>query len=133
MFALHFLRRRGCQKKPLNPFSHFKTKKKMKKTFLISLSLLIISLLSSCKKDPQPTIYSGRVLERVSNKPIANARISIRTCTGSFDTGKLSCTELDSTFSDAEGKFSYTVANSTRYNNHAFASKKISLCIDSMP
>jgi hypothetical protein len=81
----------------------------MKKVFQISAILLIFSLLIACNKDPEITVYSGRVLERVSNKPIVNAKIEVKTCKGDYDTGQLSCYTVDTIFSDKDGNFSYPI------------------------
>ena len=78
----------------------------MKKSFYFLAIILIVSFLASCKKEPEFSSIKGRVLEKGSNKPIPNALIRIQKCTGEF-LGNTSCTDIDTTYSDKDGNYSY--------------------------
>ena len=78
----------------------------MKKSFYFLAIVLIISFLASCKKEPDFSSIEGRVLEKGSNKPIANAMIRIQKCSGEF-LGNTSCIDIDTTYSDKDGNYSY--------------------------
>ena len=78
----------------------------MKKLLFLSLSILIVSFLGSCKKEPEFSSVEGYVREWKSNKPIPNAKIRIQKCAGEF-LGSFSCSDIDTIYSDANGYYKY--------------------------
>lgn len=78
----------------------------MKKLIFFSLTLLIISFLGSCRKEPEFSSVEGYVREYKSKKPIPNAKIRIQKCAGEF-LGSFSCSDIDTIYSDANGYYKY--------------------------
>jgi hypothetical protein len=78
----------------------------MKKLIFISLTILIITFLGSCRKEVAFSSVEGYVIEKGSNKRIPNARIRIQECQGEF-LGSFSCSDIDTIYSDANGYYKY--------------------------
>ncbi len=118
----HKKRRRGCQKASTKPFfPNFQNFFIMKKLIFLSLSILIISFLGSCKKDPVtlPTVINGQVLEQGSNKPIEGVKVVLMEGTyGGLGSGTYNYYPVDTILTDKDGKYSYqnpTVKSSKDY------------------
>jgi hypothetical protein len=82
----------------------------MKKLIFISFSILIISFLASCKKDPEilPTIVNGQVLEQGSNKPLEGVKVVLMEGTyGGSGSGTYSFYPIDTFLTDKDGKYNY--------------------------
>ena len=82
----------------------------MKKLLFIPLSILIISFLESCKKDPVilPTVVNGQVLEQGSNKPIEGVKVVLME--GAYNgigSGTYSFYPVDTFLTDKDGKYNY--------------------------
>ena len=80
----------------------------MKKLTILSFSILLISLIVCChKEEPEFSSCEGRILERGTNKPIANAMIVISYCVVNVDNFSSSCSSEDTIYSDVNGKYSF--------------------------
>ena len=74
---------------------------------------MLISILASCKKE-KSTRIEGRVLEKGSNKPVAGAKIIFSECVageGSFSPSV--CLDVETTTTDAEGKYVFVKESDT--------------------
>jgi hypothetical protein len=80
----------------------------MKKLIIIPLSILIVSFLGSCGKKDYTSI-EGQVLEKGSNKPIANAQVIFSECVAGEGTGSSSiCLDVETVLTNAQGKYIFT-------------------------
>ena len=85
----------------------------MKKSFNLFIIVLLISFLGGCKKD-KSTRIEGRVLEKGSKKPVAGAKIIFSECVAGEGTFSPSvCLDLESTLTDADGKYVFVKASDT--------------------
>jgi hypothetical protein len=78
----------------------------MKKLIFISL---IISILCSCGKNNGNTVVSGRVLEKGSNTPVANARVIFSQCVqdeGTFSSSV--CADVATVLTNAQGEYTFS-------------------------
>ena len=107
-------RRRCCAKENTNKIISFLKFRKMKKnTFLLFTIVLMISLLTSCKKDPLDEIGKdearmyGKIVEKGSKKPIKGARVYLRNCKCIF-LGGCNCQVIDSLTTDDTGSYDFT-------------------------
>ena len=86
----------------------------MKRTILM---LWVAVALASCSKSKmENTIAQGRILAYGSNQPVAGARVILQYCAGSGSVlgGGLSCFNLDTVTTAADGKYKFDfVGNST--------------------
>jgi uncharacterized RmlC-like cupin family protein len=80
----------------------------MKKLIIVPLSILIVSFLGSCGKKDYTSI-EGQVLEKGSNKPIANAQVIFSECVAGEGTGSNSiCLDVETVLTNAQGKYIFT-------------------------
>lgn len=82
----------------------------MKKLLFLSLILLIVSFLASCRKDEPvpPTIVNGQVLEQGSNKPLEGVKVVLMEGTyNGIGSGTYSFYPVDTFLTDKDGKYSY--------------------------
>jgi hypothetical protein len=79
----------------------------MKNLIILTLCAMAIFNTMACHKDPEFASCEGHVLEKGSNKPVANAMIIVQSCTANSDKFNLDCSYIDTIFSDANGKYSY--------------------------
>ena len=93
----------------------------MKKLLLISLTCLIISFLG-CKKQDFTDIQ-GRIVEKGSNKGIANAKVVFSQCISNGILGGSSCEAIDTILTDANGNYRYTLEDDQTTNYHIEAFK----------
>ncbi len=102
-----FLRRRGCQKANQTLFPNFNLFI-MKKILFFSLNCLIISFLGSCGKKDYTSI-EGQVLEKGSNKGIANAKVIFSECVPGDGFGASAiCLDIETVLTNAQGKYILT-------------------------
>lgn len=77
-------------------------------SFLLFITL-IISLLSSCGKAKGRTQIEGQVLEKGSNRPVANANVIFSQCVAGDGTfSPKICLDIETVKTDAEGRFTFT-------------------------
>ena len=80
----------------------------MKKLLFISLSILIISFLASCGKKDYTSV-EGQVLEKGSNKGVANAQVIFSECVPGEGTGSSAiCLDIETVLTNAQGKYIFT-------------------------
>jgi hypothetical protein len=80
----------------------------MKNLIFLTITILAMFSLGAChKEDPIFASCEGRILEKGSNKPIANAMIIVQSCIANVDKFSLSCAPIDTIYSDANGRYSY--------------------------
>ena len=80
----------------------------MKKLLFISLSILIISFLASCGKKNYTSV-EGQVLEKDSNKGVANAQVIFSECVPGEGTGSSAiCLDIETVLTNAQGKYIFT-------------------------
>jgi hypothetical protein len=80
----------------------------MKKAIHLFSIVLIFSVLSSCGKQGF-TRVEGRVLEKGSNKPVANANVIFYQCVAGEGFGSSAiCTEIDTAVTDTNGSYVFT-------------------------
>ena len=93
----------------------------MKKSFYFLAIVLIISFLEGCKKDPLDAILAdqarmyGKIVEKVSKKPVKGARVYLRRCTCVI--GGCNCKVIDSLTTDATGRYDFTFKHSAIIGN----------------
>ena len=100
----------------------------MKKLLFISLSILIISFLASCKKNddatPTKATVSGRVLQLNSTIPVPNATVYLYESiwSGGLGGGEFTITK-DTTITNSKGEYSfeYTQGKSSEFFVKAYA------------
>jgi hypothetical protein len=96
----------------------------MKKITIITLSLLIISLLSSCGNKNVTTI-EGQVLEKGSNKPVANAQVIFSECVAGEGFGASSiCTDVETVMTNSQGRYIFT-KESDKANRYRIRAEKL--------
>ncbi len=80
----------------------------MKKLLFFSLTILIISFLGSCGKKDYTSI-EGQVLEKGSNKGIANAKVIFSECVSGDGFGASAiCADVETVLTNAQGKYIFT-------------------------
>ena len=85
----------------------------MKKSSYFLTIILLISILGGCKKE-KSTRIEGRVLEKGSNKPVAGAKIIFSECVAGEGTFSPSvCLDVETTTTDAEGKYVFVKESDT--------------------
>lgn len=84
--------------------------------YLWPLLLVPILLLWSCKKDPDPELIKGRVLEYGTNTPIEDARVNLSVCDGVF-LGPVSCGLVGSMLTGSDGYYSFQPYEGVRVAN----------------